>query len=89
MAEIDAADFTLPAAPTFQGRGGRPLSLPAAPLAELGALDREPEGLRSLVGRHGKRRVPPPFAEVLGDINLPEDWRVALESGMVAPSHST
>jgi len=85
---IDSAVFELPVAPTYNGRGGHPLILPASLLADLCRLDTEPEGLRSLLARTGRARVPVPFPEVLLDINRPEDWCALLDSGMLEQSRT-
>jgi len=65
--------------PTYRGKGGHPLVLELSLLDELGSIDEESLGLLAVVRRHGKetRRVEMDTAEVLLDLNTPEQYRAA------------
>jgi molybdenum cofactor cytidylyltransferase len=66
--------------PTYQGKGGHPVVLDGSLLDELGQIDEATEGLRALVRRHrdSVRRVAVDAAEVLWDLNTPEQYQAAV-----------
>ncbi|MCY4367315.1 MAG: nucleotidyltransferase family protein [Chloroflexi bacterium] len=66
--------------PTFEGKGGHPVVFDGALVAELGAITEETQGIREVVRRHqeGTLRVEMESAEVLWDLNTPEQYRAAL-----------
>ncbi|HLF04627.1 MAG TPA: nucleotidyltransferase family protein [Dehalococcoidia bacterium] len=66
--------------PTYQGKGGHPVILDAALRDELREIDEATEGLRAVVRRHqgSVRRVAVDTAEVLWDLNTPEQYREAV-----------
>ncbi len=66
--------------PTYQGKGGHPVVLDGSLLEELGEIDEATEGLRALVRRHrdSVRRVAVDAAEVLWDLNTPEQYQAAM-----------
>jgi CTP:molybdopterin cytidylyltransferase MocA len=65
--------------PTYRDKGGHPVVLDASLLGDLGGIDEATEGLRALVRRHrdAVRRVAVDAAEVLWDLNTPEQYRAA------------
>ncbi|MSQ07114.1 MAG: nucleotidyltransferase family protein [Dehalococcoidia bacterium] len=67
--------------PTYQGKGGHPVVLDGSLLEELREIDEATEGLRALVRRHrdGVRRVAVDAAEVLWDLNTPEEYQAAVQ----------
>lgn len=67
--------------PTYRGRGGHPLWLPAALFAQAQALPVE-HGLRALRQRHPPCLVAVEDEEILRDFDTPEDWRAAQRTGV-------
>jgi molybdenum cofactor cytidylyltransferase len=67
--------------PTYQGKGGHPIILDAALRDEMGEMDEVTQGLRAVVQRHREsvRRVAVDTAEVLWDLNTPEQYQAALK----------
>lgn len=67
--------------PTYQGKGGHPIILDAALRDEIGEMDEATQGLRAVVQRHREsvRRVAVDTAEVLWDLNTPEQYQAALK----------
>ena len=73
-----AALITIPA---HGGKGGHPVAFDGALLGELELISEETQGIREVVRRHrdDTRRVEMDTAEVLWDLNTPEQYRAALE----------
>jgi molybdenum cofactor cytidylyltransferase len=67
-------------APTFEGRRGHPVVLANALLPELRAASEEAQGLRGVIAAHEAevREVAFETAQVLLDINTPEEYEAAL-----------
>lgn len=67
--------------PTFGGKGGHPVVFDGALLDELANISEEAQGIREVVRRHqaGTLRIEMDTAEVLWDLNTPEQYRAALE----------
>lgn len=67
--------------PTYQGKGGHPVVLDGSLLGELQEINEATEGLRALVRRHrdSVRRVAVDAAEVLWDLNTPEQYQAAVQ----------
>ena len=68
--------------PEFEGKGGHPVALSASLLGELLEIDEESQGIKAVVRRRPEsvRRVPLESAEILLDLNTPEQYRDAVES---------
>jgi molybdenum cofactor cytidylyltransferase len=86
-AVLEAADPrdtrpTQPVFPAIDGRAGHPVLVPASFLPELARLDSAPEGLRTFLAGTGTTRLPLPYPEVRLDLNRPEDWQTALDTGL-------
>ena len=66
--------------PVFQGKGGHPLILDCSLLPELLEIEEESQGIRAVVRRHEERlqRVEMDAAEVLWDLNTPEQYQAAV-----------
>ena len=75
--------------PCYQGKGGHPIALSTALIPELLEVGEETQGLKTLVRRHqaDTQRVEMEIAEVLMDLNNPEEYRRALQlvDGRTAP----
>ncbi len=65
--------------PSHDGRRGHPVILDGALLPELREVDEETQGLRAVLTRHATdvREIPFDSAEVLLDLNTPEDYERA------------
>lgn len=68
--------------PTFNGKGGHPIALDPALLPELRSIVEEKFGVKAVVGAHpdSVHRAEMPTAEVLWDLNTPEEYQAALQS---------
>ena len=68
--------------PTFTGKGGHPIVLDSALLPELRSIAEENFGVKAVVRAHADstQRTEMPTAEVLWDLNTPEDYQAALQS---------
>lgn len=68
--------------PTFTGKGGHPIVLDSALLPELRSIVEENFGVKAVVRAHADstHRTEMPTAEVLRDLNTPEDYQAALQS---------
>lgn len=66
--------------PTYKGKGGHPIIVAPALLAELGSIDEESLGIKAVVRRHEADvcRLEVADPEVLWDLNTPEDYQAAL-----------
>ena len=69
--------------PTYAGKGGHPIAVDSALLPELQCISEETLGIKSVVRAHqdGTFRVEMAIAEVLLDLNTPEEYEEALHSG--------
>ena len=69
--------------PTHNGKGGHPIILSLSLLEELREIDEETYGIKAVVQRHldATRRVEMDAAEVLWDLNTPEEYQRVLEEG--------
>jgi molybdenum cofactor cytidylyltransferase len=67
--------------PTFGGKGGHPIILSPTLLRDLMAITEETQGIRAVVNRHQERthRLEVETAEVLWDLNTPEQYQAALQ----------
>ena len=70
--------------PEHGGKGGHPIIVDARLLGELLEIDEETLGVKSVVRRHANdvARVDLGDAEVLWDLNTPEQYRQALDSSV-------
>lgn len=66
--------------PVFQGKGGHPLILDCSLLPELLEIAEASQGIRAVVRKHEERlqRVEVDNAEVLWDLNTPEQYQAAV-----------
>jgi molybdenum cofactor cytidylyltransferase len=69
--------------PTYKGKGGHPIVVAPALLAELRSIDEESLGIKAVVRRHEADiyRLEVADPEVLWDLNTPEEYQAALEGG--------
>ncbi len=69
--------------PTYGGKGGHPIAVDSALLPELQGISEETLGIKSVVRAHQDAtfRVEMAIAEVLLDLNTPEEYEEALHSG--------
>ena len=69
--------------PTCGGKGGHPIAVDSALLPELQGISEETLGIKSVVRAHQDAtfRVEMAIAEVLLDLNTPEEYEEALHSG--------
>lgn len=65
--------------PTFEGRRGHPILLPAAGTAQLGRASTFTEGLRDIANQLERREVPVDSPSIHLDLNTPERYAAALE----------
>ena len=68
--------------PTFKGKGGHPIALDPALLPELRSIVEENFGVKAVVRAYADstQRTEMPTAEVLRDLNTPEEYQAALQS---------
>jgi molybdenum cofactor cytidylyltransferase len=66
--------------PTYKGKGGHPIVVGPALLAELRSIDEESLGIKAVVRRHEAEvcRLEVADPEVLWDLNTPEEYQAAL-----------
>ena len=70
--------------PTHGGKGGHPILIAAELLPELAEIEEESQGLKAVVRRHAEatERFELDDPSVLWDLNTPEQYQKALESGL-------
>lgn len=75
-----SGDDTLITIPTYQGKGGHPIVVSRSLYSELIAIDEKTEGLRAVTERNrdATQRVELGAAELLWDVNTPEQYQAAL-----------
>ena len=68
--------------PTYKGKGGHPIIIDSVLLEELGSISEETLGIKAVVRTHQERtqRTEMATAEVLWDLNTPEEYQQALGS---------
>ena len=68
--------------PTFNGKGGHPIALDTALLPELRSIVEERLGVKAVVRAHAEstHRTEMSTAEVLWDLNTPEEYQAASQS---------
>ncbi len=81
-------DANLITIPTYRGKGGHPIVVSRSLYSELIAIDEKTQGMRAVTERHSDatQRVELGAAELLWDVNTPEQYRAAvreLEAGSV------
>lgn len=81
-------DGNLITIPTCQGKGGHPIVVSRSLYSELIAIDEKTQGMRAVTERHrdATQRVELGAAELLWDVNTPEQYQAAvreLEAGLV------
>ena len=75
-----SGDDTLITIPTYRGKGGHPIVVSRNLYSELIAIDEKTEGMRAVTERHrdATQRVELGAAELLWDVNTPEQYQAAL-----------
>ena len=81
-------DANLITIPTYRGKGGHPIVVSRSLYSELIAIDEKTQGMRAVTERHrdATQRVELGAAELLWDVNTPEQYQAAvreLEAGSV------
>ncbi len=73
---------TLITIPTYRGKGGHPIAVDPALLGELQAISEDTMGVKAVVRAHEEstQRVDMGTAEVLWDLNTPQEYQEALGS---------
>ena len=68
--------------PTYRGKGGHPIAIDPSLLPELSAITEETLGVKAVVQAHADstNRTEMSTAEVLWDLNTPEEYEEALRS---------
>jgi molybdenum cofactor cytidylyltransferase len=68
--------------PTYQGKGGHPIIIDSALLQDLRSITEETLGVKDVVRSHQERtqRTEMATAEVLWDLNTPEEYQQALRT---------
>ncbi|MDE2787806.1 MAG: nucleotidyltransferase family protein [Chloroflexota bacterium] len=68
--------------PTYQGKGGHPIIVSRRLYGELIAIDEQTQGMRAITERHRDctQRVELGAAELLWDVNTPEQYQAALRA---------
>ena len=66
--------------PTYQGKGGHPIIVSRSLYSELIAIDEKTQGMRAVTERHrnATQRIELAAAELLWDVNTPEQYQAAL-----------
>lgn len=79
---------TLITIPTYQGKGGHPIVVSRSLYSELIAIDERTQGMRAVTERHRDttQRVELGAAELLRDVNTPEQYQAALRELEARPS---
>ncbi len=66
--------------PTYRGKGGHPIVVDSSLLADLLAIEEETQGVKALVRQHQGRTLRTEMAaDVLWDLNTPEEYQQALD----------
>ena len=83
-----SGDGKLITIPTYRGKGGHPIIVSRSLYRELIAIDEKTQGMRAVTERHrdATQRVELGAAELLWDVNTPEQYQAAvreLEAGSV------
>ena len=75
-----SGDDTLITIPTYEGKGGHPIVVSRSLYSELIAIDEKTQGMRAVTERHrdATQRVELGAAELLWDVNTPEQYQAAL-----------
>ena len=84
LAAHRSGDDHLITIPTYQGKGGHPIIVSRQLYSELIAIDEQTQGMRAVTERHrdSTQRIELGAAELLWDVNTPEQYQAALrESG--------
>ena len=70
--------------PTYGGKGGHPILIAAELFPELAEIEEESQGLKAVVRRHAEatERYELDDPSVLLDLNTPEQYQKALDSGL-------
>ncbi len=86
-AHLDA-DANLITIPTCQGKGGHPIVVSRSLYSELIAIDEKTQGMRAVTERHrdATQRVELGAAELLWDVNTPEQYQAALRELEARPA---
>ena len=68
--------------PTYQGKGGHPIVIDPSLLSELKSISEETLGVKAVIREHpdSTQRVESGNAEVLWDLNTPQEYQTALDS---------
>ena len=79
LAQHRRSDFLI-TIPTFGGKGGHPIIVSPTLLGDLMAITEDTQGIRAVVTGHQERtqRLEVETAEVLWDLNTPEQYEAAL-----------
>ena len=79
LAQHRCSDFLI-TIPTFGGKGGHPIIVSPTLLGDLMAITEDTQGIRAVVTGHQERtqRLEVETAEVLWDLNTPEQYEAAL-----------
>ena len=82
------ADANLITIPTYRGKGGHPIVVSRSLYSELIAIDEKTQGMRAVTERHrdATQRVELGAAELLWDVNTPEQYRAALRELEAGPA---
>ena len=82
------ADANLITIPTCQGKGGHPIVVSRSLYSELIAIDEKTQGMRAVTERHrdATQRVELGAAELLWDVNTPEQYQAALRELEARPA---
>ena len=73
--------------PTYHGKGGHPIIVSRSLYGELIAIDEKTQGMRAVTERHrnATQRVELAAAELLWDVNTPEQYQAALRELEAGP----
>lgn len=82
------ADANLITIPTYRGKGGHPIVVSRSLYSELIAIDEKTQGMRAVTKRHcdATQRVELGAAELLWDVNTPEQYQAALRELEAGPA---
>ena len=82
------ADANLITIPTYRGKGGHPIVVSRSLYSELIAIDEKTQGMRAVTERHcdATQRVELGAAELLWDVNTPEQYQAALRELEAGPA---
>lgn len=75
-------DGNLITIPTYLGKGGHPIIVSRSLYEELSAIDEQTQGMRAITERHrgATQRVELAAAELLWDVNTPQQYQAALKA---------